>query len=61
MDLEATRKEAEKKRAERIVEEGWNAVRFDFRGNGESDGEFIENGLSSKIMDLETVIEHFLT
>jgi pimeloyl-ACP methyl ester carboxylesterase len=47
------------KRAERIVEEGWNAVRFDFRGNGESDGEFIENGLSSKIMDLETVIEHF--
>lgn len=47
------------KRAEKMVKDGWNAVRFDFRGNGESDGEFIEQGLSSKINDLKAVVEHF--
>lgn len=41
------------------VENGWNAVRFDFRGNGESDGEFIDQTLSSKIKDLEKTIEYF--
>lgn len=46
-------------RCERAVEEGWNAVRFDFRGNGESDGDFIDQTLSSKIKDLEVVIEYF--
>ena len=46
-------------RAEKMVEEGWNAVRFDFRGNGESDGKFIEQGLSSKIADLEALIQYF--
>ena len=46
-------------RAERAVEEGFNAVRFDFRGNGESDGEFIDQNLSSRIKDLETVIDYF--
>lgn len=43
-------------RAERAVEEGFNAVRLDFRGNGESDGEFIDQNLSSRIDDLEAVI-----
>ena len=47
------------KRAERAVEEGFNAVRFDFRGNGESDGEFIDQNLSSRIKDLEAVIDYF--
>ncbi len=47
------------KRCERAVEEGWNAVRLDFRGNGESDGDFIEQTLSSRIKDLNTVIEFF--
>lgn len=47
------------KRCERSVEEGYNAVRFDFRGNGESDGAFIEQTLDSKIKDLRTVIEYF--
>lgn len=47
------------RRAEKAVEEGYNAVRFDFRGNGESDGEFIDQSLSSKINDLEAVIEYF--
>lgn len=46
-------------RAKKLVEAGWNAVRFDFRGNGESDGEFIDQGLSSKIKDLEAVVRHF--
>ena len=48
-----------KNRAEAYNEAGWNAVRLDFRGNGESDGEFIEQDLSSRIKDLETVITHF--
>ncbi len=47
------------RRAKKAVEEGYNAVRFDFRGNGESDGDFIDQNLSSKIKDLETVIEFF--
>lgn len=46
-------------RAEEMVEQGWNAVRFDFRGNGESDGEFVDQSLSSKIADLKAVVEHF--
>lgn len=46
-------------RCNKLNENGWNAVRFDFRGNGESDGEFIEQSLSSKIQDLEAVIDHF--
>lgn len=46
-------------RAEKMRENGWNAVRFDFRGNGESDGEFIDQSLSSKIKDLKSVISYF--
>lgn len=46
-------------RCERMVDEGWNAVRFDFRGNGESDGEFIDQTLSKKNEDLKAVIDHF--
>ena len=46
-------------RCERAVEEGYNAVRFDFRGSGDSDGEFIESMLSAKIADLRAVVEHF--
>lgn len=47
------------RRCERAVEEGWNAVRFDFRGNGESYGEFIDQTLSSRIKDLDSVIDFF--
>ncbi len=47
------------KRAERAVEEGFNAVRLTFRGNGKSDGEFIDQNLSSRIKDLKTAIGHF--
>lgn len=48
-----------KTRAQAYNEAGWNTVRLDFRGNGESDGEFIEQDLSSRIKDLEAVIDHF--
>ncbi len=47
------------RRCSKAVENGWNAVRFDFRGNNESDGEFIDQGLSSRIKDLESVIDYF--
>ncbi len=46
-------------RCERAVENGFNAVRFDFRGNGESDGDFIDQTLSSRIQDLKRVISEF--
>lgn len=48
-----------KGRAEAFNETGWNTVRLDFRGNGESDGEFIDQNLSSRIEDLEAVIDYF--
>lgn len=47
------------RRAERASEEGFNAVRLTFRGNGESDGEFIDQDLSSRIKDLKTAIDYF--
>lgn len=48
-----------KGRAEAYNEAGWNAVRLDFRGNGESDGEFIDQNLSTRIEDLKAVIDYF--
>ena len=47
------------KRAKRAVKEGYNAVRLTFRGNGKSDGEFIDQNLSSRIKDLKTAIDYF--
>jgi pimeloyl-ACP methyl ester carboxylesterase len=44
---------------EKAVEEGFNAVRFDFRGNGESDGRFSEQTVKSKIKDLKAVADFF--
>lgn len=46
-------------RANRAVSEGYNAVRFDFRGCGDSDGSFIDQTLSTKITDLCEVVKHF--
>ena len=48
-----------KRRAKFMNKNGWNTVRFDFRGNGDSAGDFIDQNLSSRIKDLKTVIEHF--
>jgi len=46
-------------RCERAVEEGYNAVRFDFRGCGESDGSFRDATLSARIADLRAVADYF--
>ena len=46
-------------RCERAVVEGYDAVRFDFRGCGESDRSFGEQTLSSRIADLRAVLEAF--
>lgn len=42
-----------------LAEEGWNTVTLSFRGNGESDGDFIDQDLSSRINDLKTAVDHF--
>lgn len=47
------------RRCRRAVEEGYNAVRFDARGCGESDGEFVDATLSSRLADLGAVVEYF--
>jgi pimeloyl-ACP methyl ester carboxylesterase len=47
-------------RCERAVAEGYDAVRFDFRGCGESDGAFPEATLSSRIADLRAVLDRFV-
>ncbi|MEF8808148.1 alpha/beta hydrolase family protein [Natronomonas sp.] len=46
-------------RCERAVVEGYNAIRFDFRGCGESDGAFIDQNLSTRIADLQAVVDYF--
>jgi esterase/lipase len=42
--------------ARRMSREGFVAVRFDFRGSGESDGEFENMTVSSEISDLNAVL-----
>ena len=42
-------------RCRRAVESGYNAVRFDFRGCGDSDGSFVDQTLSDKLADLQAV------
>lgn len=46
-------------RCERAVEAGYDAVRFDFRGSGDSDRAFVEATLTSRIEDLRAVVGHF--
>ena len=46
-------------RCRRAVEHGYDAVRFDFRGCGESDGSFVESTLSGRLADLRAVLEYF--
>lgn len=47
------------RRCARAVEEGYHAVRFDFRGCGASDGAFAESTLSARLADLRTVMASF--
>ncbi len=42
-----------------LADRDFNTVLFDFRGNGESSGDFIDQDLSSRIKDLEAVVDHF--
>jgi pimeloyl-ACP methyl ester carboxylesterase len=46
-------------RCRRAAREGYHSVRFDFRGCGESDGEFVEQTLASKVEDLRTILRYF--
>ncbi|MFQ3318462.1 MAG: pimeloyl-ACP methyl ester carboxylesterase [Natronomonas sp.] len=46
-------------RCKRAVAEGYDAVRFDFRGSGDSDGAFIDQTLGSRMRDLRAVLEYF--
>ncbi|MFB6172894.1 MAG: alpha/beta hydrolase family protein [Haloarculaceae archaeon] len=46
-------------RCRRAVEAGYDAVRFDFRGCGESDGAFVDQTLSSRVADLRAVLGYF--
>ena len=46
-------------RCREAVERGYDAVRFDFRGCGDSDGTFAEATLSARIADLEAVLDYF--
>ncbi|WP_436901517.1 alpha/beta hydrolase family protein [Halovenus halobia] len=47
------------RRCERAVAAGYDAVRFDFRGCGESDRSFGEQTLSTRIADLRAVLSAF--
>ncbi|NUB93993.1 alpha/beta hydrolase [Haloterrigena sp. SYSU A121-1] len=47
------------RRCRRAVEHGYDAVRFDFRGCGDSDGRFVEQTLSDKLADLRAVLDYF--
>ncbi|MFW5963540.1 MAG: alpha/beta hydrolase family protein [Natronomonas sp.] len=46
-------------RCERAVAEGYDAVRFDFRGSGDSDRPFVESTLSTRLADLRAVVDYF--
>lgn len=46
--------------ARKMSREGIVAVRFDFRGSGESEGEFEKMTVSSEIIDLNTVLSFLL-
>lgn len=46
-------------RCERAAAEGYNAVRFDHRGCGESDLGFDEQNLATRTADLRAVVDHF--
>ena len=46
-------------RCRRAVEAGYNAVRFDCRGCGESDGAFVESTLETRLTDLCHVVDYF--
>ena len=44
---------------EQLFEAGFNVYRFDFSGNGESDGKFEECTISKDILDIKSVADYF--
>ncbi|QFU84970.1 alpha/beta hydrolase family protein [Natronorubrum aibiense] len=46
-------------RCQRAVEQGYNAVRFDFRGCGDADGRFVDQTLSAKLEDIYAIVDYF--
>lgn len=54
-----TKERSMKPLAEEFNDRGFNTVVFDFRGNGESSRKFRDATLSTRIEDLEAVINHF--
>lgn len=48
-----------RERADFLARNGFSAVRLDFRGNGESTGDFMNQTLSSRIEDLASVVSYF--
>ncbi|ADD06972.1 alpha/beta hydrolase fold protein [Natrialba magadii ATCC 43099] len=49
-----------KRRCQRAVDEGYNAVRFDCRGCGASDRDFVDHSLSTRLADLQAVLDSVL-
>jgi len=47
------------RRCRRAVAEGYDAIRFDFRGCGDSDGTFLDQTLTHKLDDLAAVLAYF--
>ena len=44
---------------EQLFEAGFNVYRFDFSGNGESEGKFEECTISKDILDIKSVVDYF--
>ncbi len=44
--------------ARELVKKGYNVLRFDFRGSGNSEGSFLKQNMSSMISDLEAIIRY---
>lgn len=45
----------------KLAKEGFEVVRFDYIGYGESDGDFSEANISSMVSDTEFIIEHVIS
>lgn len=50
----------QRQRSLKLSREGYNVVRFDYIGYGESDGEFSEANITSMIANTEFIIEHVI-
>lgn len=47
----------QKRWAQNLVDYGYKTIRYDYRGYGESEGEFIDTNLTSQIQDLASIIK----